>query len=54
MELYEGRPDSVAGRMEKEIKVYDLLDSLGIEYQRVDHPAENSVLSAPDARRESV
>ena len=39
MKLHEGRPDSVAGRMEKEIKVYDLLDSLGIEYQRVDHPA---------------
>ena len=39
MELYEGRPDSIAGRMEKEIKAYDLLDSLGIKYQRVDHPA---------------
>ena len=39
MELHEGRPDSVAGRMDKEIKVYELLDSLGIEYQRVDHQA---------------
>lgn len=39
MELHEGRPESVVGRMEKEIKVYDLLDSLGILYQRVDHPA---------------
>ena len=25
--------------MEKEIRVYDLLDSLGIDYQRVDHEA---------------
>ncbi len=37
MKLYEGRPDSTEGRLEKEIVVYDFLDSLGVEYQRVDH-----------------
>lgn len=37
MELYHGRPESADGRMEKEMKVYDLLDSLGIEYLRTDH-----------------
>ncbi len=37
MELYCGRPDSCAGRPEKELRVYDLLDSLGISYGRVDH-----------------
>lgn len=35
--LFNGRPESCEGRLEKEIKTYDLLDSLGIEYQRVDH-----------------
>lgn len=37
MELYKGRPDHTEGRLEREIKVYDLLDSLGIEYMRTDH-----------------
>ncbi|MCD8133335.1 MAG: hypothetical protein LUE19_05710, partial [Clostridiales bacterium] len=39
MELQTGRPASDAGRMEKEIRVYDLLDSLQVDYQRVDHEA---------------
>lgn len=37
MELQNGRPKNTNGRLQKEIKVYDLLDSLGIEYQRTDH-----------------
>ena len=37
MELTYGRPASSEGRLEKEIRVYDLLDRLGIEYWRVDH-----------------
>ena len=39
MQLVDGRPESTEGRLEKEIRVYDLLDSLGIEYKRVDHEA---------------
>lgn len=35
--LHKGRPQNAEGRLEKEIKVYDLLDSLGIEYGRIDH-----------------
>lgn len=35
--LFNGRPEDCSGRLEKEIKCYDLLDSLGIEYQRLDH-----------------
>lgn len=35
--LYEGRPSDAGGREEKEMRVYDLLDRLGIEYFRVDH-----------------
>ena len=37
MELHNGRPGDFAERLPKEQRVYELLDSLGIEYQRVDH-----------------
>jgi Ala-tRNA(Pro) deacylase len=37
--LEEGRPKDLADRLEKEIRVYDFLDSLGMKYQRVDHKA---------------
>ena len=37
MELYEGRPEDTAGRLEREIRTYDYLDRLGIRYQRTDH-----------------
>lgn len=48
MELQVGRPENIEGRLEKEIRVYDLLDSLGIEYMRVDH----EVLPTMEACRE--
>lgn len=37
MTLYKGRPQTNEGREAREIRVYDHLDSLGIEYWRVDH-----------------
>ena len=37
MELVKGRPTDE--RLAKELRVYDFLDALTIEYQRVDHPA---------------
>ena len=37
MILQKGRPADNAGRLEKEMRSYDLLDSLGIEYERIDH-----------------
>ena len=37
MELKKGTPADTAGRMEKEIRTYDFLDGLGVEYDRVDH-----------------
>ncbi len=41
MELFKGRPENTDNREEREIRVYDLLDSLGIEYMRTDHePAD--------------
>lgn len=43
LELVKGRPESVEGRLDKEIRTYDLLDSLGIEYERVDHEEANTM-----------
>jgi len=39
MILQQGRPANCAGRLPKEIRVYDLLDALAVPYQRIDHEA---------------
>ena len=42
MELYKGRPENPDGRLPREVRTYDYLDGLGIEYERTDHePANN-------------
>ena len=38
MELYHGRPEEAQGRLPRELRTYDLLDSLGLSYDRTDHP----------------
>lgn len=43
MELMNGRPEDFSSRQEKERKVYELLDSLGIFYQRTDHEEANTM-----------
>lgn len=43
MELKKGRPVDSNSRLEKEIKVYDLLDELGMEYGHVDHDAAETM-----------
>ena len=43
LELHSGRPNDTTGRLEKEIRTYDLLDSLGITYERVDHEEANTM-----------
>lgn len=43
LKIEQGRPALVEGRLEKEIRVYDLLDSLGIAYERVDHEEANTM-----------
>lgn len=43
LKMVKGRPKSMEGRLEKEIRVYDLLDSLGICYDRVDHEEANTM-----------
>lgn len=37
--IYHGRPENCNGRMEKEVRTYDLLDLLAIPYLRMDHEA---------------
>lgn len=39
MERMTGRPATNENRLDKEIRVYDFLDSLGITYERIDHEA---------------
>ena len=42
MELHDGRPEDLEGRLPREIRTYDFLDNLGITYKRTDHaPADN-------------
>ena len=41
MELVEGRPQDK--RIDKEDRVYDLLDQLNIDYQRIDHEEANTM-----------
>lgn len=43
LKLEKGRPQDASGRLEKEIRTYDLLDSLGIQYERVDHEEANTM-----------
>ena len=43
MELLTGRPEDCAGRLPKEIRCYDLLDSLAVPYQRIDHEPANTM-----------
>ena len=44
--LYKGRPEHMEGRLEKEKRVYDLLDQLSMEYDRLDHEAAMTIGSA--------
>lgn len=37
--IYKGRPTDTSGRQQREIRVYDLLNDLKIDYDRLDHDA---------------
>ena len=43
MSLQNGHPADCTGRLDKEIRCYDLLDSLQVPYQRIDHEAANTM-----------
>ena len=53
--LYHGRPESPEGRLDKEIRTYDYLDNLGIEYYRLDHePADSDHPGVCEAVEEAL
>ena len=46
--LYKGRPVHMEGSFEKEKRVYDLLDQLSMEYDRLDHEAAMTMEACKD------
>lgn len=52
MIIEQGRPRDISGRLEKEIRVYDLLDNLGIEYDRADHPVVDTMEGCREISKE--
>ena len=51
MELLNGRPDNTEGRSAREIRTYDLLDSLGIDYLRTDHERTDTMEACNEVDR---
>jgi Ala-tRNA(Pro) deacylase len=51
MELLDGRPGDCSTRLEREVRVYDFLDSLGISYQRTDHEAAGTMEACQEIDR---
>lgn len=43
LKLVNGRPEDTSGRLDKEIRVYDFLDSIDVEYKRIDHQEANTM-----------
>lgn len=43
MILEQGRPADCTGRLDKELRCYDLLDRLAVSYQRIDHEAADTM-----------
>lgn len=43
LELMKGRPTDTSGRLDKEVRTYDFLDQLGIQYDRIDHEEANTM-----------
>ena len=50
-ELLCGRPSSDEGRLPKEIRCYDLLDSLGVRFERIDHEVANTMQACEEIDR---
>ena len=41
--LMQGRPQNIEGRLLKEIRTYDFLDAIGVEYCCIDHEPANTM-----------
>ncbi len=51
MFLENGRPIDIQGRLQKEILSYDFLDSIEVEYQRIDHEIANTMEACAEIDR---
>lgn len=49
--LEQGRPQNTEGRLPKEIRTYDFLDSLGVEYSRIDHAPADTMEACEEVDR---
>ena len=51
MILTQGRPDNCEQRLAKEVRCYDFLDALNIEYGRIDHEVANTMEACEEIDR---
>ena len=49
--LYNGTPENLSERLPKEVRTYELLDSLQIPYSRLDHDATASIESCMEVEK---
>lgn len=54
MELLHGSPEDMTGRQDREIRAYQLLDELGVEFDRTDHPDEPATSMEVCARIDAI
>ena len=55
MELFSGRPENTEGRLQREVRTYDFLDEIGIEYKRTDHePGAVSIMGLMNDKEHAV
>ena len=48
LQIQKGRPMDVENRSAKEIRTYNLLDSIKIEYDRIDHEAVETMAACQE------
>lgn len=51
MEIFQGKPQDLEKRLEKEQKTYAFLESVGVEFTRADHPAADTMELCEDIDR---
>ena len=52
MSVLLGRPENTQERLEKEIRTYDFLDSIGVTYYRIDHDPANKMEACAEIDKE--
>lgn len=54
MELLHGSPEDMTGRQDREVRTYEFLDRLGVEFDRTDHPEEPATSMEVCARIDAI